>query len=197
MPPGYFVIAMIVRLFTSPKSVVWTMTVTLHCPLAAPFGIVVVKTARPEPSVWIDFDMIGTLGAARENVAWAPATGWPFGSVRARNTCTVSGRREALIEVTDAVNFAVSSPEPLRTESVEVFALPAGSVDVRDSWLTPALIGMMSENAPLTAAAPLTDAPVVAFVSSRLLRAWVLPLTSTLLAFTTPPSFGEEILIAG
>ena len=88
-------------------------------------------------------------------------------------------------------------PEPLRTVIVADLALPAGSVAVRLSWLEPALIGTMREKAPLTSAAPMTEAPVVALVRVRLLRPWVLPLTSTLLPLMTAPFFGDVILIAG
>jgi hypothetical protein len=47
---------MTVRSVVLPKSAVWTITVTEHWPRVAPFGILVVKTARPEPSVAVGVD---------------------------------------------------------------------------------------------------------------------------------------------
>ena len=88
----------IVRAVVAPRSVVWMVTVTEHGPRAAPFGMVVVKTARPEPFVGIDLDTIaGTRLQVRVKTALAFASALPSGSVTMTASWTGSGSFETLI----------------------------------------------------------------------------------------------------
>src|SRR5512142_1651385 len=106
-----------------PKSVVVTRTVASPEPAVTPAGRVVVNDARPSPAVIASFVIGGIPGTVRLKVTWAPASGFPSGSVTRTRSWIGAGRPAAEIRYDDALRFALSFPEPCRTDSTvsEVF----------------------------------------------------------------------------
>ena len=63
--------------------------------------------------------------------------------------------------------------------------------------LTPGLSARLSVNVPSAPAVPAIDEPLASLRASRVVRAWVLPLSVTALPLTTALFFGEVIVIFG
>ena len=88
-------------------------------------------------------------------------------------------------------------PEPLRIEIVTSLGLPAGSVVVIRSALTPAAIAMRAWNRPSLSASTVVVAPFSSLRTRTELLAWVLPLIVTASLLVVEPSLGEMIVSLG